>query len=71
LQTQSQTQPPTLEQIDYKLKSQYKFVDYWGDLEKIAVYFRTPENIIPYIEQMKQELQNLQQSIPKAASRSL
>jgi len=67
----SQTQPPTLEQIDSDLRLRYKSVDYWGELEKIAVYFKTQEAIMPYITQMQNELQQNQQEMQqyqKAAS---
>jgi len=67
---QQNINPPTLQQIEANLKQQYKSVDFWSNEEKVAVFFKTPQNIQKYISAAK-EMINMPHQEKRVASKTI
>lgn len=55
---QTQPQPISMEQITQELSQQYQSAQFWDDHEKIAVYFRTVENLMAHMPQQNYQFQD-------------
>ena len=62
--TQAQIQdqgPISMEQINQELSQQYQSVQLWDDHEKIAVYFKTAQNLMTHMPQQNYQFQDYYQ----------
>lgn len=60
----AQEEPPTLPEIDSLLQTTYQSSDRWSPEERVAVFFKTQENIMTYLNQLQYS------DLAKAASKN-